>query len=1030
MAYLQEALKNLTAQLRLKGGTEATTLTGDLTLTKKSPNFVAYDPGGTSRDLTMLAEDLAEGLFICIYNSADVDGENLVVKDDAGATIVTINRDESAIVACDGSSWFVVLSPAGEVVITDLTISDAGELTIATGAVVATGSHHSIDTEGDVASDDLTTITGLASGKLLFITPENGARTVVIRHGIGANLIATPLGQSIPMADATDWALLFNNGTQSTVLAYSTLTDTPVEATIAAGVLAVNRRVHSVDTEADAATDDVATITGGQVGQEVVLYAENAARSVVLTHTIGADGIQCPKGQNVVLSDTTDYAVLRYDGTQWILISSNTLTDEVSELTIAVGVIAATRIIHNVDTEADAATDDLTTITGGLLGAELTLYPNNAARTVVVRHGVGANLIQCPHGQSIVLAETTDYIKIRNDGTQWIVIGSNVLSDTAVPAVIAVGVLAATARVHAVTAEGTPADDQIDTITGAQAGAVLTIYGAVTAEALTLAHSIGADGIQCPYGQQITLSADTDYAVLRYDGTQWVVIAANVLADVSTELTIAVGVVAAVAKIHSIDTEADAATDDLTTITGGQLGAELTIYPNNAARSVVIAHGIGADLIQTPLGQSIVLADTTDYAKLRYDGTQWTVLASNALTEEAIGVAIVGGTFAVTAALHAVTAQGTPAADQIDTITAGILGQVLTIYGAVTADVLTIAHSIGADGIACPHARNIVLTADTDYAVMRYDGTQWIVIAFNMLAAHYPTLSTTWTMGVMGLWYDDGDGVETNGGGMVGATPTLTNQAAALAKVYDNGTSTFANLAVSGGIAPYTSNWQIFPDVPTDEDAVYFGGAVPFPELGLDMGGVVQASGGAVFTWEYSQGAAAWAAATIRVDGTGTGAAVDGSRSFEADGAITHVPPADWATDTVDGQLGYWLRCRVTTVANIGANLGVTNAEEHSLITPTHGFYCPANGTVTGLRLADGAAALHTTRDVLFILVNFTTGLSTTELTFAQALRNERFTGLSLAVSAGDRLGVICTQDDGGGAEPDNVLFELEVTLT
>lgn len=58
----------------------------------------------------------------------------------------------------------------------------ASELTIATGAVTATRSYHTIDTEGDVASDDLDTISGLGDGELLLIRPESAARTIVLRH--------------------------------------------------------------------------------------------------------------------------------------------------------------------------------------------------------------------------------------------------------------------------------------------------------------------------------------------------------------------------------------------------------------------------------------------------------------------------------------------------------------------------------------------------------------------------------------------------------------------------------------------------------------------------------------------------------------------------------------------------------------------------------------------------------------------------------------------------------------------------------
>ena len=68
------------------------------------------------------------------------------------------------------------------------------------------------------------------------------------------------------------------------------------------------------------------------------------------------------------------------------------LYDEPSggELTIAAGAITATHRYHPVDTEADAATDDLVTINGGkYIGQLLTLVAIDATHTVVCKDGTG-----------------------------------------------------------------------------------------------------------------------------------------------------------------------------------------------------------------------------------------------------------------------------------------------------------------------------------------------------------------------------------------------------------------------------------------------------------------------------------------------------------------------------------------------------------------------------------------------------------------------------------------------------------------
>lgn len=68
-------------------------------------------------------------------------------------------------------------------------LAAATELTISSGSVTATQSHHKIDTESDAASDDLETIAGGSEGDILIIEPENAARTIVVKHNIGNILL-------------------------------------------------------------------------------------------------------------------------------------------------------------------------------------------------------------------------------------------------------------------------------------------------------------------------------------------------------------------------------------------------------------------------------------------------------------------------------------------------------------------------------------------------------------------------------------------------------------------------------------------------------------------------------------------------------------------------------------------------------------------------------------------------------------------------------------------------------------------------
>lgn len=68
-----------------------------------------------------------------------------------------------------------------------------------------------IDTSLGAASDNLDTIVGGTEGDLLIIRPESGARTIVVRHGVG-NIIL-PGGTNIWLDDITDHIMLIFDGT-------------------------------------------------------------------------------------------------------------------------------------------------------------------------------------------------------------------------------------------------------------------------------------------------------------------------------------------------------------------------------------------------------------------------------------------------------------------------------------------------------------------------------------------------------------------------------------------------------------------------------------------------------------------------------------------------------------------------------------------------------------------------------------------------------------------------------------------------
>lgn len=86
-----------------------------------------------------------------------------------------------------------------------------------------------------------------------------------------------------------------------------------------------------------------------------------------------------------------------------------------SELTISGGVITVIRSSHTVDTESDAASDDLDTINGSQDGMFLVISAADSARTVVVKDGTGN--LDLAGDFSMDHVDDTLFLQLR--GTNW-----------------------------------------------------------------------------------------------------------------------------------------------------------------------------------------------------------------------------------------------------------------------------------------------------------------------------------------------------------------------------------------------------------------------------------------------------------------------------------------------------------------------------------------------------------------------------------------------------------------------------------
>lgn len=164
---------------------------------------------------------------------------------------------------------------------------------------------------------------------------------VAVGAAANANTLNSPLGE----LDQNLYDLVHGD------LAWTQLNHgSPVEVTIAGGVIAVTQTYHTVDTEADAASDNLDTINGGQVGDRLILRTANDARDVTVRNGVG--NIYLSGGMDTTLSSTQAMIELFCLGTVWV----DAMGDAVSS--------TFTRLVARTALGASAANIDITGISG------------------------------------------------------------------------------------------------------------------------------------------------------------------------------------------------------------------------------------------------------------------------------------------------------------------------------------------------------------------------------------------------------------------------------------------------------------------------------------------------------------------------------------------------------------------------------------------------------------------------------------------------------------------------------------------
>jgi len=224
------------------------------------------------------------------------------------------------------------------------------------------------------------------------------------------------------------------------------------ELTIATGVITATQTLHSVDTQSEGPSDDLDTITPDTDLNILYLKSENVSRVVTLKHGIG--NLLLPDGNDIVMTFNINYPFI-FDGSNWILTFDNAgataLQNVVDDTTpqlggfldaqdnrissllglgaktttvldIVTGAITQTQLIHNIGTEAAAATDDLDSIVPATGQTEIIITMNDAAEVPTIKHATGTNTFLLAGDADLVMVMNTFY-HFHHDGTNWKLIG-------------------------------------------------------------------------------------------------------------------------------------------------------------------------------------------------------------------------------------------------------------------------------------------------------------------------------------------------------------------------------------------------------------------------------------------------------------------------------------------------------------------------------------------------------------------------------------------------------------------------------